>query len=105
VIGTWEFTPLRIIFTIINVVALGIGLWALIDAITRAQSAFTAAGKQTKTVWLAILGVGLVCCLLGSFLMVASIVASLVYLIDVRPRVRELGSGRGGTHMGPYGPW
>ena len=37
---------------------------------------------------------------------VAAFVAAAVYLTDVRPKVKQIGSGgSSGTHMGPYGPW
>lgn len=100
------FTPLVIILWIVTVATLIVELWAIIDAAIRPGGAYLAAGKLTKPFWLAILGVGLLFSLLGSFLAIIALVASLVYLIDVRPRLREVGSGRGGSsHMGPYGPW
>ncbi|MDT7549185.1 MAG: hypothetical protein QOE84_1579 [Actinomycetota bacterium] len=75
--------------------------WALIDAATRPAAAFLAAGKQTKQIWLIILGVSLLMCLvgvagvLGLFGFVVAI-AAIVYLVDVRPAVRG---------MRPGGPW
>ena len=74
--------------------------WALIDAATRPAPAFVAAGKQTKQIWLAILGVALLLCLVGfggvlglfGFLIA---VAAIVYLVDVRPAVREMRPGGG----------
>ena len=75
--------------------------WALIDAATRPAAAFVAAGKQTKQIWLAILGVALLLCLIGlggilGFFGFLVAVAAIVYLVDVRPAVRG---------MRPGGPW
>jgi hypothetical protein len=77
--------------------------WALIDAVTRPPAAFVAAGKQTKQIWLAILGVCLVLCLIGlggflGFFGFLVAVAAIVYLVDVRPAVRGMRPG------GPWGP-
>ena len=78
-------------------------MWALIDAVTRPSAAFVAAGKQTKPIWLGILGVAAALTLtgnapvLGLFGIVVA-VATIVYLVDVRPAVRELRPG-----SGPYG--
>ena len=76
-------------------------LWALVDALTRPPAAFVAAGKQTKQIWLAILGVSLLLCVLGAagylgILGAVVAVAAIVYLVDVRPAVRG---------MRPGGPW
>ena len=75
--------------------------WGLIDAATRPAAAFVAAGKQTKQIWLAILGVALLLCLLGfasvlGLFGIAAAIAAIVYLVDVRPAVRG---------MRPGGPW
>jgi hypothetical protein len=68
--------------------------WAFIDAISRQPQEFEAAGKQTKTMWLIILGVALVAHMLIwhpiSLLNMAGAVASIVYLVDVRPAIRSL---------------
>ena len=38
--------------------------------------------------------------------MYRGVVAAAVYLVDVRPAVKQVGGGGSrGTHMGPYGPW
>ena len=75
-------------------------IWALIDAVTRPAPAFVAAGKQTKPIWLAILGVCLVLVLagIGGVLGIFGFgvaIASIVYLVDVRPAVREMRPGAG----------
>ena len=77
---------------------LGLKLWALVDAITRSQAAYVAAGKLTKLAWVAILAAAV---LLGAtnvlgLLGLLGTVAAIVYLVDVRPAVRELRRG---------GPW
>ena len=75
--------------------------WGLVDAATRPAAAFVAAGKQTKQIWLAILGVSLLLCLIGAVGILGLLgfvvaVAAIVYLVDVRPAVRN---------MRPGGPW
>jgi hypothetical protein len=72
--------------------------WALIDCVIRPPQAFVAAGKLTKPAWLAITAAALLAVWLlsplGLFVIVA-MVASIVYLVDVRPAVREVqGPGR-----------
>ncbi len=106
------YTPLRDFFLALGLAAFIVEAWAFIDAITRPGPAFIATGKQTKPLWLIILGVATVVGLGGavygvgptSFLTVAAFVAAAVYLADVRPKVKEFKSG-GGTSSGPYGPW
>ena len=68
-------------------------------------------GKQTKKLWLIILGVAAVVGLgsivygvsLVSILPIVAFVAAAIYLTDVRPKVKEFRSG--GSSSGPYGPW
>ena len=108
-----SYTPLTIFFLAVGLVAFVVEAWALVDAITRPSQAFVAAGKQTKQLWLIILGVaavvGLAFAIIGvgptSILPVAAFVAAAVYLADVRPKVRSFPKNRSGTSSGPYGPW
>lgn len=99
--------PLTVAFIVLRIVMLAVVLWALIDAITRPTQAFALAGKWSKQGWLVVLGVAaLVAVLLGfGFLGIAALIAALVYLLDVRPAVREYRGGGPNTRMGPYGPW
>jgi Protein of unknown function (DUF2516) len=107
-------TPLNIFFLVISIAAFVVEAWAFLDAVRRPASAFVAAGKQTKPIWLLILGVATVVGLgyafyLGgasaiSILPVAAFVAAAIYLVDVRPKVREFKTGSS-SGSGPYGPW
>ena len=104
-------TPLQWFFEALSIAALVVEVWALIDAVRHPAQAYTAAGKQTKPIWLIILGVAVVVGLgssaLGGFTLIsllplAAFVAAAIYLTDVRPKVKEF---RGGASSGPYGPW
>jgi len=109
------FTPLNWFFWALAVAALIVEVWAFADAIRRPTAAFPAANKQTKSLWLIILGVAAAIGLYSatrvsgigvvvSILPVAAFIAAAIYLTDVRPKVREIGRG-GSSHHGPYGPW
>ena len=50
-------TPLYWFFEVLSVAALCAEVWAFVDAVRRPTPAFVAAGKQTKPLWLVILGV------------------------------------------------
>ncbi|PPK92053.1 uncharacterized protein DUF2516 [Kineococcus xinjiangensis] len=94
--------------------ALGLQAWALVDSVRHRPEAYSAAGKLTKTKWVAILGVataiGVISLgnLMGMlFFDALAVVAAVVYLTDARPALRPYkgrGGGRG-TTAGPYGPW
>jgi Protein of unknown function (DUF2516) len=88
----------RDLIGLLELVCLVVAVWALIDCAIRATAAFPAAGKLTKPAWLAITGVAAVMQLLTpalSIFGIVAIVASIVYLVDVRPAVKEIqGGGR-----------
>jgi hypothetical protein len=108
--GNGAYAPLSYFFVVLAMVAFIVEAWAFIDAITRPAQAFVAAGKQSKKIWLIILGVAFVLGLYAAayggvtgILSVAAFVAAAIYLADVRPKVKEF---RGGSSSsGPYGPW
>jgi hypothetical protein len=105
-------SPLLWLQWILLVAAMVVEIWAFIDAIRRPTGAFPAAGKQTKQLWLIITGVAMVVGLFSaafnlgvvSILPIAAFIASAIYLTDVRPKVRGMGTG-GSSRSGPYGPW
>ena len=97
---------------------LGIALFVLelvafVDAAIRPAEAYVATSKQTKQFWLVLIGLSswitLVYGPLGLFgLGLVGIIAASVYLLDVRPALKEVGGGRGRggrQNQGPYGPW
>ncbi len=104
------YTVLNWFFLALAIIAFVVELWALGDAVRRPGPAFVASSKQTKPLWLVILGVASVIGLGGavgalsllSILPIIAFVASAIYLTDVRPKVKEF---RGGSHPGPDGPW
>jgi hypothetical protein len=109
--GSGAYAPLTYFFVALAVAAFVVETWAFIDAIIRPSQAFVAVGKQTKRLWLIILGVAFVLGLYAAayggatqILSVAAFVAAAIYLADVRPKVKEFRSGKSST-MGPYGPW
>ena len=91
--------PSSLLLLVLGYGALGLKVWALVDACTRPQPAYVAAGKLTKVAWVAILAAAVLlggADVFGIFGLLGT-VAAIVYLVDVRPAVRELRRG------GPYG--
>ena len=108
------FTALDYFFEALALIAFVVEGFAFVDAARRPSRAFLAAGKQTKPLWLIITGVAAVVGLgyaayvrslsVIQILPVAAFVAAAVYLTDVRPKLKQVGSG-GSSSSGPYGPW
>nr|WP_127843403.1 DUF2516 family protein [Actinomyces wuliandei] len=79
------------IWRLSQLAAVLLGVWALVDALTHDPSHFVAAGKRTKGFWAGVNAAGLgVLLLMGaaSMLGLLGVVASAVYLADVRPALR-----------------
>jgi Protein of unknown function (DUF2516) len=101
-------------FSVLNLLVLALGLFmafAFVDAMIRPAAAYVAAGKLTKVVWLIFLGLAAVTDVfwggVTSILTIAGTIATIVYMVDVRPAVRQF-SGKTGSksgQTGPYGPW
>ena len=68
--------------------------YAFVDAVAQRPDAYVAADKQTKQVWLIILGLGVVAHMLFwhpiQIFNIMGIIAAIVYLVDVRPAIRSL---------------
>lgn len=76
---------------------LAMRVWAFVDCLVRKTAAFPAAGKLTKPAWAIIT---LLSALIGwyfdpplNLLSFFSLIATLVYLTDVRPAVRQISGG------------
>jgi hypothetical protein len=95
--------PLTTAFLVIHLAIFAVIVFALIDALRHKAPAYLAAGKLTKGQWSGILVAALLFSWFG-FLSILALIASLVYLLDVRPALRSIGSG-GSSSSGPYGPW
>jgi hypothetical protein len=73
--------------------ALGFALYAFVDALLRPAAGYAAAGKLSKPGWLGIIALAaLVLMFQGpmTLLGMPAIIASAVYLVDVRPAVGGL---------------
>lgn len=88
---------------------MGLKLYAFAHALRTDAEAFPYAGKRTKGFWLAITGVALAVNVVVfnplSFLNIIGVVGALLYVVDVRPAVRQYRAGGSQQNMGPYGPW
>ena len=107
------YGPVDYFFYALLAAAFVIEAWAFIDALRHPAAAFVAASKQTKPIWLIILGVALLIGIggvtqqIGLFtsllaLPIIAFVAAAIYLVDVRPKIKSI---RPGARQGPYGPW
>jgi hypothetical protein len=104
-----------LIILVLTLCAFGMEVYALVDASRTRPDAFVAAGKLTKQKWMLILGLaaafGFLTLPVGGggrlsslgMLSLLAVVAAAVYLVDVRPAVRQIRGG--GGRPGPYGPW
>ena len=83
-----------LVLLVIGIAQLGALVFSLLHAVRVRSDAFTAAGKQSKVFWTALLAVSLVLRLtisspLDLFGIIASI-AAIVYIVDVRPAINDV---------------
>ncbi|MEY9214707.1 DUF2516 family protein [Thermobifida halotolerans] len=95
-----------LLFKVIYLATFVTSLYGLIEAVRTPAAAFPAMDKQTKGLWVGLLGAGTVvslAALMGAFafLTILALAAALIFLIDVRPAVRSI--NRPGD--GPYSSW
>ncbi len=83
-----------LVYLVLYWACLGAGVWALIDAAVRRTDAYPAASTQSKQFWLILLGAGLAAQILFpalsgllGMLGLAGIIAAIVYLVGVRPKL------------------
>ena len=81
---------------LVEVILLGVKIYAFVNSLMFSKEAYVAANKLTKPAWAIILGLGLVLQVLmaGSspinLINLAFTIAAFVYLADVRPALRSL---------------
>jgi hypothetical protein len=66
---------------VVAVLFLGLPIWALIDVTQRPESSFTAQGRS-KSLWIVLL-------LVGIFVTPLGVIATLIYLITIRPKLTK----------------
>jgi vacuolar-type H+-ATPase subunit I/STV1 len=95
--ANWAHSVVTFIGAAILITCLAIGLWALVHCALQRNDAFSAIGTLSKMLWLAIIAgsmlLGMVLWSLGEFFTLISLTASLVYLLDIRPALRDITSG------------
>lgn len=80
-------------------VSIPLGVFTFGHAAMQRADAFTAADKMSKMAWMGITGGGTLVLVLsrgpggGMIFWIAGLVAALVYLVDVRPKVTEVQRG------------
>jgi hypothetical protein len=83
-------SPFNSLFSYLGLALIGLEVFALVDALVRPANGFPAVGKLTKPIWATILAVAVLFTGFLSFLGLLGIVATLVYLLDVRPALRRI---------------
>ena len=88
------FTIQSTFMTVVTLVLFAVQTFAFVDAVSRRPETFPAADKLTKPAWLIILGLALAAHMLFwsplTFLNLIGAVATIVYIVDVRPALRAL---------------
>lgn len=103
-------------FSVLNLLLLALTcfkIYAFVDAAIRPSSAYLAANKLTKVAWLLFLGIAAFYDLMWGgvtqILTIAGTAAAIIYMVDVRPAVRQYSSSKRRPQDrrpdGPYGPW
>jgi predicted MFS family arabinose efflux permease len=88
------------ILKVIDWAAVPVGLFAFLHALSQRPDAYTAAERLTKPAWLGITAGATVAVWLFSFVgygwpfWMAGLVAALVYIVDVRPKLIEVQRGQ-----------
>ena len=86
-----------LVLWVLRWVFVAVALFALVHAVRQRAEAFSVAEKLTKGKWVGITAAAtVVIALLGAvdFIGIIGVVAALVYLADVRPKVEEVQRGQ-----------
>jgi hypothetical protein len=86
-------------FLVAGLAILGLAIFAFVNCLRWPNEAFIATGKRTKNFWLGMTGGSagaMVLVFLGFvpifslMIQIAALIASVVYLVDVRPQLKEI---------------
>lgn len=84
----------NLVITVLWVVFGVVKIWAFVDCVRAPAPAFPAVGRVSKILWLILTGVALLTGLIPGLTLgiigIAGLVASLIYLFDVRVRIGEI---------------
>ncbi|GAA0505540.1 DUF2516 family protein [Saccharopolyspora thermophila] len=83
------------ILAVIWLAGIPVGVFAFVHATLQRADAFTAADKLNKMAWVGITGAAALLLILDmrgpyGIIWIAGLVASLVYIVDVRPKLKEI---------------
>lgn len=97
--GGWVAVVVGGINLVLVTVSLVVELWALVSCLRQRADAFGAVGTLSKPVWMLLLAGTFLLTLLffgrpASLLALIALTAALVYLLDVRPAIREITGGK-----------
>ncbi len=95
----WVGDVTGVINLLVLIVSLGVEVWAFVHCARQRSDAFSAVGTLSKPIWMAIIGGSALLALffysLGLVFAMIAVTAALVYLLDVRPAIREITNGGG----------
>ena len=94
----WVDDVTWVINRVLLLIVVAVEIWALVHCLMQRAEAFTAAGKLSKGAWLGINVLAIFFTMVFGaigILGLIAIIAALVYLLDVRPAVREISEGGG----------
>lgn len=89
----WQFQNL--VAMVLGVGVLALSLWALVDCARRPAQGFPYIERKSKTLWLVLTGIGAAVAILVvadplNIFGIASVVVSLIYLFDLRPKLDQI---------------
>lgn len=107
-----------LVVTALAYAAFAMAVYALVDVLRRRPEAFVSAGKQSKTLWLAIVGVataitfivlpqpvGVGFLSVFNFVSLAAIAAVVIYIVGVKPALGAHRKGPKGGGRSSKGSW
>ena len=83
-----------LVVLVLWVVLLGLKGFAFVECLRAPTQAFPAVGRQSKVLWLVLTGLALLTGLLPNLTLslfgIAGVVAALIYVFDIRPKIKSI---------------